>query len=567
MREKLLQFLILSLFTLINFLPYIVFHDQIPLNDWGYFNGMSYLLNLAISHYHTIPLYNPYTCGGMDILANPQSDVFSPFILLHFVFSPYWSNVWSIMICCVIGGFGMIKLLRYFNVEKNFALIGALIFISSSWFGLHFLEGHVAFRSLQLIGWAIYLIFNLEKHLKYWLYFSLLMAFFLLDGGIYTFNFCLLFFAIALFLKKPSLSILLKITRQNIGKILLILTAFLLITAPKIIPVLVTHNDLTPELGIYAYSLTDAFLSFFYPLNIISDQTIGENYRMHEFACYIGFLWIIPLILSAKKLQNIKPILAFSLICLWIGTGFGLILNPWFIFSLIPFLNNAHIQSRFLIFFFAFFAILTAKSLEKSKYPYLLAGLIILELSFARLYPLFHSFQNRENVTYHESIRKTQKHDIEKTVNYIAAPEVFITDKISSKLCYDKAQAKTNVLALEDKNYRGEFYSLENDLENKGKLLLKERSLDKISASYEGEIGDSIIFNTNYLEGFRGNNNDFEIKSHNGLLEVQFNKAKVDMIIKYRPIYLNFILPSFLMGILIYLSLLFTIGPKKTLRK
>ncbi|NCW13517.1 MAG: hypothetical protein EBV82_10255, partial [Chitinophagia bacterium] len=153
--------LILLVFTLLNFSPYLILQHKMLNYDWEYFNTLAYVIDLAIFHYHTFPLYDPYVCGGMDILANPQSYIFSPLILLNFLFSPYWSNVFSLMICSVIGGFGMIKLLIFFKIEKNLSIIGALIFLSSNWFGMHFLEGHIPYRSMQLIPLAIYFIFLL----------------------------------------------------------------------------------------------------------------------------------------------------------------------------------------------------------------------------------------------------------------------------------------------------------------------------------------------------------------------------------------------------------------------
>ncbi len=569
-------FLILSLFTAINFSPYLIFYEKLPSSDWDYFNGLSYIIDLAIFKYHTFPLHDPYTCGGVDILANPQSYIFSPLILFNFIFSPYWGNVFSLMFCAILGGFGMIKLLNLFAVERKLSIIGALIFLSCNWFGMHFLEGHIAFRSMQLIPWAIYLIFCLEKNIKYWIYFSLLMAFFLLDGGIYSFNFCLLFLIIALILRNPSLKKLIRIACQNPKITLLILLAFTMLIIPKALPLLLLHNKRLPELHFYAYSFNDVFLAFLYPLNLLQDQKITDgfekNWRMHEYVCYVGIFSIIVFFLSQKwhqwqwskwraqksfALNSDKTLLAFLLISLWIGIGFGELFNPWTIFMFTPFLNNSHVQSRFLIFFFIFFTILLVRALAALKNRYFFATLILLELTFVRIYPAFIELRKMPQADYYNELRDLKKHNITETVHFLPKPQIYFSAGKSSHLCYDRAQnISPNIAAISDKNYLGEFYSLSGA---KG-LELQEYSADKISAIYSGRAGETFIFNTNYLLGWQGENEkDYEIKSINGLMAVTFNKSPVEFTAKYRSKYLKYILLSFLFAIFIYAALLVTL--------
>lgn len=548
---------VLSLFVLILFSPYLIFYDTVPLRDWGYFNGLSYFINLSILHYHQLPLYDPYICGGMDVLTNPQSYIFSPLILLNFIFNPYLANLFSLMICAVIGGFSMIKLLNYFSVKEKDSLIGALIFLSSNWFALHFLEGHIAFRSLYLAPLAVYFIFNLEKHIKYFLYFSLLMGFFLLDGGIYSFSFSLFFLFIAICLRRPSLKALLHIIKNNILEFLFISLAFLLLVTPKVLPVILLHANQKAELHFFAYSIKDIWFSFFYPFNKITDSRVADDlfktgYRMHEYVCYLGFFWIIPaalMILKKEKLSDTKTLFAFLLIFLWIGIGFGWFLNPWSLFMSIPFLHNSHIQSRFLIFFWIFFVIILTKILANSKNKNLYSLLILLELVLVNLFPTFVELKNSPKSSTYSDLQNFEKANIIETVSYIAKPEIYFTKNKTSKACYDKAKPQSVVMASDEPEYRGEFYSLSG----KGKLILKERSLDKISASFAGEIGEIFIFNSNYLLGWESaDNKAYEVMPINGLLAVKFNQTNAEMSVKYQPPYLKFILFSFLLAVIFY---------------
>ncbi len=584
------QSLWLLTFSIINFLPFFIFFNKIPQEDWGYFNGLSYIINQSIFEYKTLPIYDPYVCGGLDILANPQSYLFSPLILFNFLFNPYLSNLFSVIFCAILGGFSMIKLLDYFKIEQKLQLLGALVFLSSNWFGLHYLEGHIVFRSMQLIPLAIYLVFCLEKHLIYWIYFSLLMAFFLLDGAIYCFNFTFFFLLIAILLKKPSLNALFVIFKQNFRSVFLILLAFLFLIIPKIIPVLLLHINHAAELHFYSYGWYDMFLAFFYPFNLLHDLRIfdefGKNLRMHEYVCYLGYFSIFVMIFARKTifLPENKKIWAFLLIFLWIGTGFGLIFNPWTIYILTPFLNNSHVQSRFLIFFYIFFVILMIKGISKLKNRNFWMILILLELTSVRLYPQFIRFISIEENSYQDDIIRFKKHNITKTVDYIKKPQIYFSDNLASKYCYEKAVVASDIRSIEDKNYLGESYNLqqyliqnkknidtENDKmmrQNKSsqqklmvtqiaKMIINEFSLQKITGSYQGPQGQTFIINTNHLLGWRKIiEGDYQILSVDGLLAIKFNQEKINFAIKYQPQYLRYILLSYMVGILIYIVLI-----------
>jgi 2-polyprenyl-3-methyl-5-hydroxy-6-metoxy-1,4-benzoquinol methylase len=606
-----LPFIIFLTFSLLRFSPHLFFYKSYIEKDWRYFNGLSHFINLSIFKYHLFPIYDPYVCGGADFLANPQSYVFSPFIILYLIFHPYLSNVLSLIICSIIGGFSMMKLLEYFSVNKKTAIAGALIFLSGNWFYFHFLEGHLVFRSFYLIPLVIYFIFNLGKDIKYTLYLSLIMSFFILDGGIYAFNFSIFFLIIAIILKTPKFSEIFKIIKNNLFKTLFICAAFLLTTSAKTIPTLLAYSKLPPHLHFYTYSLSDFIMAFFYPFNFlwanaIQDDFFLTGYRMHEYACYIGFSWLLPAIyflIKKEKINDFKNLLAFLLISLWIGIGFGYIFNPWTVFNLTPILNKSHVQSRFLIFFWIFFIIILAKILSASKNKYLWTSLILLELNFFGLYSSILTLNNSQKLT---SI-DYKKENISTTVPYIMRPEIYFSESdapYASKECYDNAAYRNRVLSNQDLNYNGEVHDLtsDNSLENIAGypikriilddkpnistafsvvkksppspigyyprslplILIKERSMEKISAYYLGAPNKKVVFNTNYLLGWAEENSSaYKTSSANSLLAVTFAKSPTKMVIKYKPKYIPSIFITFTLGIILFSFLIITRNNKR----
>jgi len=43
---------------------------------------------LSVAHFHQLPLWNPYECGGTPMIGDPQSRVLTPFFLIHLLFGP-----------------------------------------------------------------------------------------------------------------------------------------------------------------------------------------------------------------------------------------------------------------------------------------------------------------------------------------------------------------------------------------------------------------------------------------------------------------------------------------------
>src|SRR3989442_2837004 len=49
--------------------------------DWRYFQTLLEVARRSVLWFHQVPLWNPYSCGGEVLLANPQSQVATPAFL------------------------------------------------------------------------------------------------------------------------------------------------------------------------------------------------------------------------------------------------------------------------------------------------------------------------------------------------------------------------------------------------------------------------------------------------------------------------------------------------------
>lgn len=536
-------------------------------HDWGYFNGLSYVVRSSVLHYKTFPIHNPYLLGGIDILANPQSRVFSPFVIFDVLFSAPYANLFALVTLGVIGALGFYRLIVYLGVSKNIALLGSIIFIHASWFALHFSEGHIVFGSFQLLGLAFYFILRLQER-DYKIYYALLNAFYFLDGAIYAFVFTNLLLVLSIILQIHGLSIIkfLKSLYVQWKTVLVGLFLFISIAGAKLIPFLLLNGSRQPILEFVTLGVKPLFHCFFDPFQYVY-KPIGQPipFRFHEIGAYIGIpgALIVILFLARRGIKNHIGYLAIAVFFFWIGSGRLPKINPWLIFQKIPVLNNAHVQPRMFIFVYLMFAILLCFSLDafrKTLKPivfYSIVCLLLIESVFVSSYPFYKIYQRDDKIC------KTalfsgfiENNTIEKTV--VDASDVWGFDFMSyfrkntgAKFANEPSLVRGDIKTIEDDGYKGEIYLTKGS----GTVTLDLYTPGKIKLSYHLGSLSEIQLNTNYLLGWKTNNHNLELFQKDGLLTIKPQNLSGNAEILYRPNYLYIIFPLYFLGLLLTLYL------------
>jgi hypothetical protein len=63
--------------------PHLSHFKQLPLNgDTDMFDQLRWVPYYTVTHFHQWPFWNPYKCGGMTMLGNPESGIVTPFFVL-----------------------------------------------------------------------------------------------------------------------------------------------------------------------------------------------------------------------------------------------------------------------------------------------------------------------------------------------------------------------------------------------------------------------------------------------------------------------------------------------------
>jgi hypothetical protein len=526
---------------------------------------MSLFVRSSIYQYHTIPIQNPYLMGGMDMFANPQTRIFSPLTIFDLLLIPPYSNLMALITLAIIGSFGFYKLIVHLKLNKNIALIGSILFIHSSWFSLHFSEGHIIFGSFQLIGLAFYFILRLHEK-KYKIYYALLNAFYLLDGGFYAFIFTNLLLLASLAVnvnESGSLNVIKSIYKQW-KTVLLSLVLFITLASTKLVPFLWMHHGRKPIMEFVTLKLKYLLYCIFDPFQYIVKEINGLNipFHFHEIGFYFGILSFVLLSIylsfSFNKLY-IKYIL-IAIFFLWIGAGWFSTVNPWLLFQKIPLLNNAHVQSRLFLISYLMLIILLCYSLNYyhsslNKFLfYTIITILISESIFVSSYSYYKIFKLEDSICKTELFRNLIKSNtINKTIKNPSNDwgfdfMIYLNENTAAKNATDPSFKQGNIKTIEDTDYKGEIYITKG----KGMIKINSYTPGSINLSYNLDTISEIQLNTNYLLGWRTDNNNVKSTYENsGLLTFQPDNLTGTVMLTYRPVYLYIIFPLFSTGLIL----------------
>jgi hypothetical protein len=111
----------------------------------------------AVNGLDAVPWYTPAFCGGVPLVADPQSIYYSLPQVLSIELGPLAGVYASVVVFAALGLAGMALLLRRcFGSSREAALIGAVVFQFNGFFAYRMAAGHLTFHSfmlLPLIAW------------------------------------------------------------------------------------------------------------------------------------------------------------------------------------------------------------------------------------------------------------------------------------------------------------------------------------------------------------------------------------------------------------------------------
>jgi hypothetical protein len=145
--------------------PVLSHLSRLPVNgDWDLFTQLRWVPYYTITHFHQFPFWNPYKCGGMGMLSNPESSVVTPSLIPYLLLGQYAGLYIEIVGHIAIGLAGGYVLARVMALGRPAAIVSAVVFPSSSWLYLHLSVGHLNFLPVCYLPWiAALLLVSIER--------------------------------------------------------------------------------------------------------------------------------------------------------------------------------------------------------------------------------------------------------------------------------------------------------------------------------------------------------------------------------------------------------------------
>jgi hypothetical protein len=129
---------------------------QVPNNnDADLFDQLRWVPYYTLTHYHQWPFWNPYKCGGMSMIGNPESSIVTPFLLIYLAGGLLAGIFLEIYLHIAIAFAGGYVLGRELGLGTVACIVLAGMFPSSSWLPLHIAFGHLNFLSAAYLPWIV----------------------------------------------------------------------------------------------------------------------------------------------------------------------------------------------------------------------------------------------------------------------------------------------------------------------------------------------------------------------------------------------------------------------------
>lgn len=319
-------------------------------HDWDFFAGTS-LMTLRSLEARQIPLWTPYMCGGVPLLADSQVGVLSPLAIFSIAFNPITGSKILFLLIPLIGGINTYLLLRSLKCSYLGSLIGSILFAFGGAFVPRLFVGHLNFA--QIIWAPLVLLFFFKATTGHWAHNTIAGLFLgvtILSGGNYP--------AIIIGAMIATYAIVLAIQQKKIRPIIAaaIIAVFAFgFSAVKVLPGVeyAQHANLR-TVGGNASIAPQLLLK-----GIVTPYKEGKAFPCnksdgacaHEYIGYIGWLPLFVIALSLPLTLRKPKVLAtlISIVVLFvIAVGGFHDLSPWSIMHKVPGLSSTGLSSRFM---------------------------------------------------------------------------------------------------------------------------------------------------------------------------------------------------------------------------
>ncbi|MCX5714245.1 MAG: hypothetical protein NT033_05450 [Candidatus Omnitrophica bacterium] len=332
--------------------------NTLGIHDWDQHMFYLALPVKVISEYSQLPLWNPWSYGGIVLFEHPEDSFLSPFTSLYFLFDTPVAVRMSIFLHLVIGMAGITAIARrLFGLRSiTLTLAAGALFAGNGFLALQITSGHMWILTCAYIPWVFYFFerFAADACKKHLIAGTLILAIMLVETGIYTGPYTYLFLLIyaviqtVIYRRRSYLKAFSWFVALSMG-----------FAAVKIFPALdylshyprLTGNSEMIPLSAFPAIFTGKLQSF--------QQAYGTWWQIHgwhEYGCYLGSILAAIVIVSifvnllgTPKEKMTRPLLLTGVLFLGLMLGNYHHLAPQTLLHRLPVFNSMHMPGRFLL--------------------------------------------------------------------------------------------------------------------------------------------------------------------------------------------------------------------------
>jgi hypothetical protein len=514
--------------------------------DWDFSYEMAWTPYYTIRHFHQLPLWNPYKCGGLPMLANPQSRILTPMFFLQLLFGPVLGLHLEVILHLAIAWAGGYLLARTLGMSRFAALAAATLFPASSWFYLHLGEGHAVMLPFAYLPWLVLCLWRAfdQRTFTYAIVAGALLALMFGEGGVYAVTYSVLLtgvlaFAVAFLRGSPWP--LLEVSFAGLfaagfAAVKLFPSRAFVAQFPRLI-----GNGYSTDWRVLAISL-------FSPDQDKLRISPG-GFGFHEYGAYVGVgFGLLALCAMLAPLRRTAPWLLAAFVMLLMSRGenslFGFSL--WSVLHRFPVFSSERLPSRWFIPLVFTLGVLAGYGADLLITSFGRAGFtraaFLLLLGIIECWsvgpPNLRYALTRPELT--PGPTNASFHQVWGFVNSL----MFTMERMNDGAvhCYEYEDLPTHVIAVNQPGYRGEAYLLYGP--QAGRLLLW--SPDRLSYQVNATAPDRFVINQNYDPSWRLISGRGTVRPYQGLLSVELPAGSQRITLAYHD-------DAFLHGLLITL--------------
>ena len=496
-------------------------------DDWDQNSASQWSAYWVLHRYHQFPFWNPFECGGMPLLGDPQSHFVTPWFLLTMLFGPVVGLHLQVIIYDAIAWSGSYVLGRVLGLRRISAICIGTAFAGSSWFFLRVAAGHMVIMVFVYLPWIIAAGWKASERgqLRYAAPCGAVLALSFFEGSPYP----PLFEALTLALVLVGRAAVQLSARPLFALALAaVFTAgFGAVKGSPAMTTMASHpRDTDVGYSNSFYSLEQSLLSRYQDHN----RPSLNGWGFWEAGAYVGLFALIAVagLLSPRKAIPwiLTAIVLFQLARGWTGPNS---LYVWL--HSLPFFSSTRLPSRILIPFTLMVAVLAGIGIDvmcSRGSPALLAVCALLIL----IGGVDMAMVSRPNLHYVWMWEVPHSPPPISFVQYQRDPAIgessVVRDSQGVVNCYVYTDWPTDVKGSNEQGYLGEQYLL-----GAGTVTLSRWTPNRLEYAVDAQGPSVMVVNQNYDPSWRVTSGQGQTFSQDGLLAVHVPAGKSQVVLRY----------------------------------